>query len=203
MHRLGIVLGGRPAASLARRLMLPVSKDTLLRVVRRRVAATEPGPRIIGIDQWAWRRGQRYGAIICDLERRRVIDLLPDREPATVKAWLSSHPGIRVVARDRAGGYAGAIAAATPMAVQVADRWHLMKNASATFLQAVRSEMGPIRRALGAGVIDPDLLSAAERLQHDGYLRRRKENSDRVARVSGQDASTATRVWEVVSLVMA
>jgi transposase len=119
-----------------------------------------------------------------------------------VKAWLSSHPGIRVVARDRAGGYAGAIAAAAPMAVQVADRWHLMENASATFLQAVRSEMGPIRRALGAGVIDPDLLSAAERLQHDGYLRRREENSDRVARVSGQDASTATRVWEVVSLVM-
>jgi transposase len=177
VHRLGIVLGGRPAASLARRLMLPVSKDTLLRVVRRRVAATEPGARIIGIDEWAWRRGQRYGTIICDLERRRVIDLLPDREPATVKAWLSSHPGICVVARDRSGGYAGAITAAAPLVVQVADRWHLMENASATFLQAVRSEMGPIRRALGAGVINPGLLSAAERLQHEGYLRRREENS--------------------------
>jgi transposase len=177
VHRLGIVLGGRPAASLARRLMLPVSKDTLLRVVRRRVVTTEPGARIIGIDEWAWRRGQRYGTIICDLERRRVLDLLPDREPATVRAWLSFRPGIRVVARDRAGGYAGAIAAAAPLAVQVADRWHLMENASATFLQAVRSEMGPIRRALGAGVIDPALLSATERLQHEGYLRRREENS--------------------------
>ncbi|WP_372624289.1 transposase [Falsiroseomonas sp.] len=157
--------------------MLPVSKDTLLRVVRRRVAPTEPGARIIGIDEWAWRRDQRYGTIICDLERRRVLDLLPDREPATVRAWLSSQPGIHVVAQDRASGYAGAIAAAAPLAVQVADRWHLMENASATFLQAVRSEMGPIRRALGAGVIDPALLSAAERLQYEGYLRRREENS--------------------------
>jgi transposase len=177
VHRLGIALGGRPAASPARRLMLPVSKDTLLRVVRGSAPATEPGAHIIGIDEWAWWRGQRYGTIICDLGRRRVIDLLPDREPATVKAWLSSYPGIRVLARDRAGGYAGAITAAAPLAVQVADRWHLMENASATYLQAVRSEMGPIRRAFGAGVVDPDLLSAAERLQHEGYLRRCEENS--------------------------
>jgi 2-polyprenyl-6-methoxyphenol hydroxylase-like FAD-dependent oxidoreductase len=106
-----------------------------------------------------------------------VVDLLPDREPATVRAWLSLHPELRVVARDRAGGYAGAIAAAAPGALQVADRWHLMENASAAFLQAVRDALGPIRRALGVGPIDPDLLSAAERLQYDGYLRRRDDNA--------------------------
>ncbi len=133
---------------------------------------------MVGIDEWAWRRRQRYGTLICDLERRRVLDLLPDREPATVKAWLSAHPGVRVVARDRAGGFAGAVAEAAPRAVQVAeDRWHLMENASAAFLEAVRGALGPIRRALGAGAIDPGLLSAAERLQYDCYLRRREENA--------------------------
>lgn len=58
--------------------------------------ASEP-PRVIGIDDWAWRKGQRYGTMICDLERRQVIDLLPDREPATVEAWLRAHPGIRII----------------------------------------------------------------------------------------------------------
>ena len=119
---LGFVLGGRPGSGLARRLMLPVGKSTVLRAIRRSPPSGGGAARVIGMDEWAWRRRQRYGTLICDLERRRVLDLLPDREPATVKAWLSAHPGIRVVARDRAGGYAGAIAAAAPQAVQVADR---------------------------------------------------------------------------------
>ena len=85
VHHLGVALGGRPAASLARRLMLPVSKDTLLRVVRRRASPDRSPLHVIGIDDWAWKRGQRYGSIICDLERRRIVDLLPDRDPATVE----------------------------------------------------------------------------------------------------------------------
>ena len=78
VHHLGVALGGRPAATLARRLMLPVSKDTLLRVVRRCAARDSSPLRVIGIDDWAWKRGQRYGSIICDLEQRRVVELLPD-----------------------------------------------------------------------------------------------------------------------------
>ncbi len=89
---LGIVLGGRAGSALARRLMLPVGKDTVLRAVRRRPPPETAAARVIGIDEWAWRRRQRYGTVICDLERRRLIDLLPDREPATVKAWLSAIP---------------------------------------------------------------------------------------------------------------
>jgi transposase len=172
VHHLGIALGGRPAAALARRLMLPVSKDTLLRVVRRHATHDRSPLCVIGIDDWAWKRGQRYGSIICDLERRRVVDLLPDREPGTVEAWLSHHPEIVVISRDRGGGYGRAAARAAPQAVQVADRWHLMENASAAFLEAVRRSMRPIRQALGSAVIDPALLTCAERLQHDGYLRR-------------------------------
>jgi transposase len=172
VHHLGVALGGRPAAALAQRLMLPVSKDTLLRFVRRLATRDGSISCVIGIDDWAWKRGQRYGSIICDLEQRRIIDLLPDREPATVEAWLSRHPEVRVILRDRGGGYGQAATRAAPQAVQVADRWHLMENASAAFLEAVRRSIRPVRMALGSTIIDPALLTHAERLQHDGYLRR-------------------------------
>ncbi len=177
VHYLGLALGGRPAASFARRLMLPVSNDTLLRVVRRHGSPRFIPPTVIGIDDWAWRRNQRYGTIICDLERRKTIALLPDREPATAQTWLSDQPQIEVVARDRGGGYVLAAAKALPKAIQVADRWHLMENASRAFLDAVRKSMRQIRAAIGAATINPDLLTAAERIQYEGYLRREEANA--------------------------
>jgi Transposase len=99
-------VAGQDRAS--RRLLLPVSKDTLLRVVRRHAAQPATEPRVVGIDDWAWKRGHRYGTIICDLERRRIIDILPDREAATVASWLTEHPSITVIARDRGVGYSSA-----------------------------------------------------------------------------------------------
>ena len=152
VHCLALALGGRPAASFARRLSMPVSNDTLLRAVRRRGSPSFAPPAIIGIDDWAWRRNQRYGTLICDLERRKTIALLPDREPATAEAWLTDQPQIAVVARDRGGGYALATQKALPNAVQVADRWHLMENASHAFLDAVRKSMRQIRAAIGATI---------------------------------------------------
>ena len=157
--------------------MLPVSKDTLLRVVRRRSHSPADCLKVIGIDDWAWRRNHRYASIICNLERRRVVTLLPDREPATAQAWLAAHPTISIVARDRGGGYGEAAAKALPHAVQVADRWHLMENASRAFLDAVRKSMRQIRTVIGATAIDPELLTAAERLQYEGYLRREETNA--------------------------
>jgi transposase len=172
LHHLAIALGGRPAARLARRLMLPVSKDSLLRVVRRRGSPRLTPPTVVGVDDWAWRRNRRYGTIICDLERHRTIALLPDREPATAQDWFAGQPQVAVVARDRGGGYALAVARALPDATQVADRWHLIENASRTFLDAVRLSMRQIRSVLGAATVNPELLTAAERIQHEGYLRR-------------------------------
>jgi len=122
VHYLGLALGGRPTAMFAKRLMLPVSKDTLLRVVRRRSCPALEPLNVIGIDDWAWRRNHRYASIVCNLEKRRVVTLLPDREPATAQAWLAAHPTISVIARDRGGGYGEAAARALPHAVQAADR---------------------------------------------------------------------------------
>jgi len=181
IHHLGLALGGRPGQSFAQRLLLPVSNDTLLRVVRRRAVKPSEEPCVVGIDDFAWKRGHRYGTIICDLERRCIIDILPDREAATATAWLAARPSIAIIARDRGAGYKQAATEGRPDAVQVADRWHLMENASAAFLTAVQRSMVTIRKAIGAGVVDPAALSAAERHQHDGWLRREVENADILA----------------------
>ncbi len=177
VYHLALALGGRPAARFADRLGLPVSNDTQLRTVRRYDRPPPPPPSVIGIDDWAWRSNHRYGTIICDLERRKTIALLPDRESSTAKAWLVEQPQIKIVARDRGGGCAQAAAQALPQAEQVVDRWHLMENASHAFLDAVRKSMRQVRLAVGTATVSPKLLTAAERLQYEGYLRREETNS--------------------------
>ena len=180
----------RPAASLAKRLMLPMSNHTLLRVVRRRTCPPTEPLIVAGIDDWVFRNNHRYGTIVCDLERRRIVALLPDHEMATVRAWLSAHPEIRVVSRDRGGGYGEAAAEALPDALQVADRWHLMENASVAVIGAVRRSMHLIRAATGATTINPELLTCTERLQ---FLRRQEINAAILALVRD-----GVRVKEIV-----
>ena len=148
-QQIGLVLGGEPGSRLAGRLAMPVSGDTLLRLIRASGSEIASPPRIIGVDDWAWRRGHRYGTVICDLERRRVIDLLPDRTGETLASWLRQHgKGVAVVSRDRAGAYAEGIRAGAPQAVQIADRWHLMVNASEALRQVLDRHPGALREAV-------------------------------------------------------
>ena len=157
--------------------MLPVSNYTLLRVVRRRASPPDDRLNVIGIDDWAWRRSHRYGTIVSDLQRRRIVTFLPDRVIATLEAWPAHHPEIAIVPRDRGGGYGEATARASPHATQVADRWHLMENASAAFLDAVRKSTRAIRTAFAATTINLHLLTSAEKFQYEGYPRREETNA--------------------------
>jgi transposase len=125
---IGSSLGGEAGSRLTARMAMTTSPDTLLRRVKRLEDESAPPPRVVGIDDWAWRKGQRYGTIIVDLELSDVIDLLPDRDAETVAAWLKAHPGVEVVSRDRSPTYAQAATEGASQAQQVADRWHLLKN---------------------------------------------------------------------------
>jgi transposase len=148
LQAIGLALGGQAGARLAARLRLPTSAATLLRLVRAAPIPPMPGLQAVGVDEWAWRRGHRYGTILVDLETHRVVDLLPDRSSASVASWLAQHPTITVICRDRSDLYADGIRRGAPVAVQVVDRFHLVQN---------------LRQALEALLIDrrPALQAAA------------------------------------------
>lgn len=106
-----------------------VSAPTILRLLRASPDPVWDTPvHIVGVDDWALRKGHTYATVMVDLDHHRIVDVLPDRQSETVAQWLADHPGITVVTRDRARGYGNAIAARAPEAQQVADRWHLLKN---------------------------------------------------------------------------
>lgn len=134
----GLALGGAAGARRLTRQGLPVSRSTMLRRVRRLALPEQPPPRVVGVDDWAWRKGHRYGTIIVDLERNCPIDVLEDRLAETVAAWLQAHPEVEVAARDRAEAYGAGIRQGAPDATQVADRFHLFQNVAAA-LQEVFS----------------------------------------------------------------
>jgi transposase len=147
LQAIGIALGGEAGAGLAARLRLPTSPATLLRLVRAATVFHTPTLQVVGLDEWAWRRGHRYGTILVDLVTHRVVDLLPDRSAANVAAWLAQHPAITAVCRDRSPLYADGIRRGAPKAVQVVDRFHLVDNLRAAVEAFLRNQRGALQAA--------------------------------------------------------
>lgn len=140
IQAIGLSCGSKPGASVCEVIGLPVSASTILRIMKRTILPEVITPKVLGVDEvdlmlriigpCAFKKGHRYGTILVDLEQRRPIDLLPDREGETLQEWLKAHPGVEIITRDRSPVYANAITEACPIATQVADRWHLLKNLS-------------------------------------------------------------------------
>jgi len=144
--RVGIVCGGAGGARLLKHLRMPASRATVLRLVRAMPMPDEPTPVHVGVDDWAIRKGCSYGTIVVDLDRHRVVDLLPDRTAETLASWLVQRPGIKVVARDRSTEYARGVSLGAPRALQVADRWHLLANMRQAVERWLHSAHARLRR---------------------------------------------------------
>ena len=165
-----------PAENLLHRLGLPISDTTILRQVKRDKPKTlqDDDVRVLGIDDWSWRRSSRYGTIMVDLEKRSVVDILDDRSVESVKAWLQERPSIEVVCRDRCGLYAQAAREGAPQARQVADRFHLVQNLKA----AIKAQMSFCGHGNVRPILSEDKLAWARSQKHFARLAHRQSRKE-------------------------
>lgn len=196
---LGVAVGGAAGARLAGRMGTAVTGDTLLRRLMRERFLVERAPRLLGVDDWAWRRGRRDGSVLVDLEARRPGDLLPDRTAATLAQWLEDHPGAEVSVRDRSTEYARGAARGAPAAIQVLDRWHVLRTVREVAAR-LRDRQRQQRRHL---VVDEDAAdvprrrSAAEEDRRHAvrqHMAERHAEIHRLAKAGERIAGTARRV---------
>jgi transposase len=149
-RQLALDQGGEAGARTATRQGMPVSPRTLLRLARRTPVLIHPTPKILGVDDFAFRKRQTYGTLLVDLERHQPIDMLADRSADTLADWLSRHPGVEIITRDRAPDYADGARRGAPDAIQVADRFHLHHNAREMLQRLLERQQASLRLAAAA-----------------------------------------------------
>lgn len=196
LDAISLALGGEAGARLAGRLGMEVSPDTLLR----RLLTGAPDvpdviPRVLGVDDWAYRKGQSYGTMLIDLEARRPVDLLPDRTAGTLADWLTRHPGVEIIARDRSTEYSRAIREAAPHVREVADRWHLLHNLRQVLERFFSAAYARLKQGVGAEVARvspssgwvPQRRSPAEEMSSEVARQERRVRYEQVHRLHAEE----------------
>ncbi|MFE9574738.1 ISL3 family transposase [Streptomyces sp. NPDC006692] len=149
MQAIATFLGGRPGERLCQVPQLPTRRTHLLGLLTAQ-AVPEMAPRVLGVDEYAFQKGWRYGTVLVDVEAARVVDVLPDREAATFATWLREHPGAEIICRDRASAYSSAVREAAPGAQEIADRWHLLHNLSSAVEKTCHQHRPCLRKQVEA-----------------------------------------------------
>ena len=212
---IGQVAGGQGGSRLTNHLKIPTTRHSILRILRSNVRPKVSAVRVLGVDDWAKKRGQTYGTILVDLEAHCVVDLLPDRQSDTLADWLKRHPSIEMVARDRSTEYANGIERGAPNAIQIADRWHLLKNLTEMAERALREQWSKMRshpavHSSDSQVVRPPLPRSKDELEQQRlsrerrirdfqrvqYLKQQNYSQRRIARVLGLNRATVKLFWE-------
>jgi transposase len=175
-RQLGLQVGGSVAARIAQRQGMPVSPATILRLVRRTRVAERATPTLLGVDEWAYRKRLDFKTILVDLSTNRPLEMLPDASATTLASWLQEHPGVEVIARDRAGAFAEGARQGAPDAIQVADRFHLMQNLR-TAVEEILKQMVDVRQ-VAAEVL------AEQATQHEFSIAAARSGDDEAASIS-------------------
>ncbi|GER87880.1 transposase [Dictyobacter vulcani] len=175
LDAIAVVLSGQAGSRLTDQLAMPVSADTLLRRAKKAATPSRPTPRVLGVDDFAFRRGRTYGTLLLDLESHQPVDLLEDRRAETLAEWLRHHPGVEIISRDRSTEYLRGATEGAPQAQQIIDRWHVLKNlreAVERFLNRIHSQL----KALADNPEKPVLRqkrTSTEKMLADGSRLRR------------------------------
>jgi transposase len=195
LRAIAFAFGGEAGARLARQVGVQVSPATLINLIRRAPLPVHASPVALGVDDWAQRKGIRYGTALVDLEQHRLIDLLPDRTAETLAQWLAPHDGIAIIARDRREAYATGSRLGAPEAIQVADRWHLLSN----WHEAIERVFNRYRSLIKQVAI-PKLLPAKQPAvtvpPPKSVDRRRKYAAERRARAQAERLALYTLIRE-------
>jgi transposase len=211
LQAVGTITNGADAAQIASSFGVPTTAKTVIRRVLQLPLPSEGSVHKVGIDEWAWKKGHRYGTILVDLEKRQVVQLFADRSVETSQAWLRKHPEIELIARDRGKLFREAATAGAPQAKQVVDRSHLQKNFAEALEQFFRQQERVLKkvtqhstgkaRPAERGAV-PEQVSQERRARHRQRVRLHKRiwklyragyHKEQIAQVVGVSSASVYR----------